>query len=352
MNVSWEDTARSKNSCWGPNISDMTLTTGGRIMPVIRKPNFADVSIDFPIDKLSVLVGNENNSNLKRISLKEYLKDINKYTSNKVKPMYLDRDDKILTSSQCCILPCETDKTDFSVNLYNYQSSKSNPRVLVIVSSAKETSCQIVTGNTGLNFNRNGKEARYRVERLADDRKARNVEQTCKITEEEKQSNDLFIYQIPLLDQPGVYYKSQQIVLESCTDCTDGDDDDSYKGSSVNSYARDDFGSSKRRRGFDQGILSVGSDIGVYPSVGKLNLVRDNKYPIRLTIQHYRVTDSVDNITSDLVKEIVSDISNIYEMGLNESSLVVEKTTRTTETTNTEGKSTKSHSFFNFVKCS
>jgi hypothetical protein len=25
MNVAWEDTGRTKNSCFGPNISDMTL---------------------------------------------------------------------------------------------------------------------------------------------------------------------------------------------------------------------------------------------------------------------------------------------------------------------------------------
>ena len=46
--------------------------------------------------------------------------------------------------------------------------------------------------------------------------------------------------------------------------------------------------SRKGTRWFDQGILSVVSDIGFYPSVGKLNLVRDDKYPIRLTIQQSR----------------------------------------------------------------
>jgi hypothetical protein len=49
--VSWEDTGRTKGSCWGPNISDMTLQVRDEKgvyhrMPVIRQPNFADKTHD------------------------------------------------------------------------------------------------------------------------------------------------------------------------------------------------------------------------------------------------------------------------------------------------------------------
>ena len=59
--VSWEDTARTKGSCWGPNITDMTLTIqpSGRAMPVIRKPNFGDETVDRPITDFNLTVGNE-----------------------------------------------------------------------------------------------------------------------------------------------------------------------------------------------------------------------------------------------------------------------------------------------------
>lgn len=52
VNVTWEDTGRYGNSCWGPNISDLTIQVhhGDRdseiltCMPVIRYPNFHDPS--------------------------------------------------------------------------------------------------------------------------------------------------------------------------------------------------------------------------------------------------------------------------------------------------------------------
>jgi hypothetical protein len=56
LNVTWEDTARFKGSAVGPNISDMTIQVQRRVprtdrseltcMPVIRYPNFADLSAD------------------------------------------------------------------------------------------------------------------------------------------------------------------------------------------------------------------------------------------------------------------------------------------------------------------
>ncbi|ETV89757.1 hypothetical protein H310_15414, partial [Aphanomyces invadans] len=41
VNVSWENCARTKNSCWGPCISDMTLVVGSAWMSVLRAPNFS-----------------------------------------------------------------------------------------------------------------------------------------------------------------------------------------------------------------------------------------------------------------------------------------------------------------------
>src|SRR3954469_20692938 len=66
VSLTWEDTGRSKQSCWGPNISDLTIQLQGReparhgwCMPVVRFPNFADRSCDVPIGSLQPLVGNE-----------------------------------------------------------------------------------------------------------------------------------------------------------------------------------------------------------------------------------------------------------------------------------------------------
>lgn len=338
----------------------MTLCLpNNKCMPVIRKPNFADVSVDYSIDKLSVVVGNEKGTELKKISLKEYLQNINIYTSENVQPMFKSRDEKILTSSQCCILPVESDKVDFSVKLYNYQSYKENPKVLVIVSSSMGTSCQIVNGNSELHFNDKGTASRFRVQRLDDDRKERGVSTTGAITQEEKQNNVLFIYQIPLKDQEDYKtrnYYNDNIIYECCASINSN-----YLPKSIESL--NTFGSfrgisdddshynnlkhmKKSSRGFDHGILSYGDMLGKYTGAGERKLVRDDSFPIRLTIQHYRVTDTLEGVTSDLVKEISEDISNIYTMGENISSLVVEgNTKRTTEPVLTPKRSV---SFFNF----
>ena len=59
--MTWEDTGRSKGSCWGPNISDMTLaiTEDYNLMPVIRRDNFSDETCDVKIENFKVNIGNE-----------------------------------------------------------------------------------------------------------------------------------------------------------------------------------------------------------------------------------------------------------------------------------------------------
>ncbi|MCH7728250.1 MAG: hypothetical protein IH991_17495, partial [Planctomycetes bacterium] len=61
----WEDTARFDNSAVGPNISDMTIQVQHKIassdefelscMPVIRYPNFSDLSGDISPDEFFLL---------------------------------------------------------------------------------------------------------------------------------------------------------------------------------------------------------------------------------------------------------------------------------------------------------
>lgn len=136
QNLSWEDTSRTKFYVSGPNISDMTLVTKDKIrMPMIRKPNFADVTYDVPIEKFNLPV------NGKIISLKEYLKNIKNYVDNKnISSMFLNRDSKILTQNQVCILPCNKgESVEFNVKLYNYQSYMHSPAVLVITVSKDGT---------------------------------------------------------------------------------------------------------------------------------------------------------------------------------------------------------------------
>ena len=69
LNLTWEDTGRYYNSSVGPNISDVTIQvqhqderTGDyslTLMPVIRYPNFTDLTADISPDRFYLLVGNE-----------------------------------------------------------------------------------------------------------------------------------------------------------------------------------------------------------------------------------------------------------------------------------------------------
>ena len=84
-----------------------------------------------------------------------------------------NKDSHVIMSSQTCFLPIEQRKeTKFNVALYNYQSQQENPAVLVIVSTSKGSSVQIIDGTTTqyLVFNNNGIMADFVAERVSDDR--------------------------------------------------------------------------------------------------------------------------------------------------------------------------------------
>src|SRR3989344_6884240 len=91
LKVCWEDTARKKGSCWGPNISDMTLIVkdGEQLMPVIRKPNFSDVTQDVPIDTFKIKLGNDTEQKSRIVTLSEYLKNLGDYVSDNMNKLDL-----------------------------------------------------------------------------------------------------------------------------------------------------------------------------------------------------------------------------------------------------------------------
>lgn len=328
--VTWEDTARTKGSCMGPNISDMTLHVEPYNMPVIRKPNFADVTADQPIENFTVVVGNHNGSELKQISLKDYLENLCNYSDAQPHECLLkERDSVILTSAQSCILPLDNGSVEFCVQLYNYQSNydKSDPAVLVIMSNSEGTSVQVVYGTTKLYFNNNGTAFNLKAERLSDDRKKRGVEIDGPMTDEEKNKNALFIYQIPLKQMKKSRYGSGCML-----ECY------SFEGSFEGSIGGTKLGcrppclnNSNIYRGFEKAIISKGTEKGIFNGISNIKLVRDERFPIRCTVQYYNVTDN-PTISEDQLSEIAKTISNTYDTANYKGSLVLtEKSDRKTE---------------------
>ena len=380
--VAWEDTGRTKGSCFGPNISDMTLCASSRNMPIIRKPNFSDVTSDQDISSFNVNVGNENGSALKQIPLTEYLENITKYTDIKIKDngnLIRNRDTQILTAAQACILPLKDNKVEFGVKLYNYQS-QSLPAVLVIIVSSQGTSAHYVLGRDNtLDFNKNGLKAKFLAERLRDDRAKRGVPLDGPMSDDEKIRNALMIFQIPLKytappsralgfsddeEAGGAGFSLDNLVEKSCclsaTSYCMPQSTKYYKSSNQSSsWFGSGFGSapvysvasgfgsapvysvaSASRftdnrfpsrsapppRGMDHGILSTSEGSGKYNSLSNFTVERDERMPIRCTIQYYHVTDDV-TVSEEDMKTIASEVVRHNPI----SSLVVDNTERPTE---------------------
>ena len=144
LDVTWEDTGRYDNSAVGPNISDMTIQvqqqdpdTGEyslHLMPVIRYPNFADLTGDVPIDQFYLLTGNEKGDELERVSLEDVLGDLRSYLSEpeswagSENSLLADRDSHVLVSAQAAFLPIPAgEEATFNPVLFNYQSYPGDP---------------------------------------------------------------------------------------------------------------------------------------------------------------------------------------------------------------------------------
>ncbi|PSR12717.1 hypothetical protein C8255_26245, partial [filamentous cyanobacterium CCP3] len=152
LNVTWEDTGRFYGSAVGPNISDMTIQVQQRdpdtgryqlhLMPVIRHPNFADLSADIPLENFLVLVGNERGEDLRRVPLNELLGDLRRYLhepeswTGRRQSLLAPRDSHVLVSAQACFLPIpQSGLATFNPVLFNYQSRPGDPAVLTILAT-------------------------------------------------------------------------------------------------------------------------------------------------------------------------------------------------------------------------
>jgi len=212
--VSWEDCARNKGSCWGPCISDMTLRVNESCMPVIRQPNFSDKTWDVKMDQIPMVVGNhqsyDSTRELQTISLSDYLSNFGDFITNKqlkqsevsLLSQKENKDSHVIMSSQACFLPIQSgEETKFNVALFNYQSQPKNPAVLVIVSTSKGSSAQIIEGKEQhLLFNNFGKKADFLAERVSDVRKKKgqkNIHEK-ELSKEEKMDNVIVVVQVPL----------------------------------------------------------------------------------------------------------------------------------------------------------
>lgn len=331
VNVTWEDTGRYKNSSVGPNISDVTIQVPFKqgdkevvtCMPVIRHPNFSDLTGDIDPQQFTLLVGNEKGKPLKRVSLWEYLDNPKQFMSNpsswkgKNNTLLHVRDTKVLVSAQACFLPVpKAGKATFNPVIFNYQSYKDNPAVLVILATPEGTSMTVIDNTRDafssgsvwgqrLFHNKNGQRASLTGTRLSDYRPGSNNSGNSKNSS--AGLNTVLLIQVPLK------YKERE------------------RGFALPTVAFGSAAPSRKSSDVEVAVIGSGEAEGPFTEVGNLAIERDERFPIRVTVQQYLAT-STGEINEQVVKTIKQSIDSIYAQATTVGSLVTSgETGRPTE---------------------
>lgn len=328
VNVTWEDTGRYYDSAVGPNISDVTIQVGYQspeseafeltLMPVIRYPNFADLSADVPLDRFYLLVGNEKGEALQRVSLREYLANIRRYLTNpdswagEKTSLLAERDSHVLVSAQAAFLPIPRQgKAEFNPVIFNYQSYAGDPAVLTIVATREGTSATIIDNlrdpfpsgfswGQRLFFNQNGERASFTGERLSDF-VARDGSTTGVGPEAAGESglNMVMLIQVPLKQKHpmgegmvGFEMSAAPVAEAEAADV-------------------------------EAAVIGHGEVEGPFTEIDGLEIERDERFPIRVTVQFYKATSN-GIVSSGDMEEIAMQIQRVYEDADYVGSLVVD----------------------------
>jgi hypothetical protein len=253
--------------------------------------------------------------------------------------MDVKEDEKLLCSTQACVLNDTSTEVSFNVRLFNYQTTTDNPAVLVIISTNEGTSAQILDAKTtDILFNKNGRRFDFVAERLKEERMRLKKKTDEPMTSDEKERNVIFVYQIPLVipkREPRYEFMSfggYPVTLESCQMDSFGDLDFLEEQSEV-VFLSNSTEKKRKSKGFDNAMLRVSqNDKGEFLGLRGKTLQRDQNYPIRCTLQYYWLNDSDNtNMSEDLIEMLSSQLNKFYDNSENKSSLVTGNTDRPTE---------------------
>jgi hypothetical protein len=332
VNVTWEDTGRYYGSCWGPNISDMTIQVHHgdadnptlTCMPVIRHPNFHDLSADIDPDHFFLLTGNEYGEELEPVSLTEYVDHLKYYLNDpwswpgRNHGLLCERDSLVLVSAQAVFLPIQDSGTaTFNPVLFNYQSYEENPAVLTILATREGTSVTIIDnvrdGVPGawswgqrLFFNEDGMRASLTGQRISDFL-IENTGSDFPTIEAagEEGLNMVLLIQIPL--------KQKQAADLWFEGYGAGGDVDMCAPLSA---------CENRSSNVEAAVIGHGELEGPFTEIDGLKIERDPNFPIRVTVQFYKATDNGIASEQD-IREIAEQIERVYADADYVGSLVV-----------------------------
>ncbi len=319
LNLTWEDTGRYKGSSVGPNISDMTIQVAVEdprskkldvtLMPVIRFPNFSDLTCDLDPMDFTLLVGNHRGRALKRVSLHDFLENPTRFMSFpdswpvKNRTLLAPRDEAVLVSAQACFLPVpKSGKATFNPVLFNYQSVRNDPAVLTILATREGTSMTVIDNhrdafNTGWNWgqrlfhNQDGMRASLTGQRLSEF-KAGGSPRPEGVKVADGALNMVLLIQVPLKQR----YARR----------------DSYGLASASPPVANSMESAKSRRSdVEAAVIGHGDLEGPFTEIDGLSIERDPRFPVRVTVQFYKATSNGVVSEAD-ISEIKRDIGRVY----------------------------------------
>lgn len=348
LNVTWEDTGRFKGSAVGPNISDMTIQVQQMdprtekfaltCMPVIRFPNFEDKSADLSPDKFFLLVGNEKGKSLKKVTLREFLGDLRGYLNNPKSwkggkgSLLADRDTHVLVSAQACFLPVPKQGiAQFNPVLFNYQSYEGDPAVLTILATREGTSVTVIdnkrdgfqaggTWGQRLFFNQNGQRASMTGQRMSDfqaDPENQPIVTHPKSPDApeaagQKGLNMVLLIQVPLKQKHPMGGKGFAVPMAATADGME-------------------MLKKSERSDVEEAVIGHGKVEGPFTEIANLDIERDEKFPVRVTVQFYKATSN-GVVSEQDMSEIAAQIDRVYKQADYVGSLVTEGlTSRPTE---------------------
>ncbi len=324
VNVTWEDTGRTKGSVWGPNISDMTIgvrDSDGLLhpMPVIRFDNFTDTTADLDPDRFWLRVGNARGQDLEAASLSEVLQGTRRFLHDPGSwkgwrsSLWAERDSHVLVSAQACFLPVPRHgEATFTPVIYNYQSYPGNPAVLTMVATREGTSIQVVENGSGymsevLYFNEDGERAPFTATRMSDFIAGGGDGDPSSVSAANQDSmNVVLLIQVPLK------HKEQARWVDEWDD-----------GMMMMEGAMAAPSAAKRSSDVENAVIGHGETEGPFAEINDLAIERDPRFPVRVTVQFYKATSN-GVVTEADIASIRQQIDRVYADGDYVGSLVTE----------------------------
>jgi hypothetical protein len=293
------------------------------LMPVLRFPNFADRTADVRLDKVWVRTGNQRDGTPEQVvTLRDLLASPERYLSLPRQgriaggTLLAPRDSHALVSAQAAFLPVpHGTRATFHPVIFNYQSTAGHPAVLTILVTRQGTSMSIVdngrdqvgTGSWGqrLFFNAGGQRAPLTAERRSDVEASggtMNGESAGSLGED---ANLLMLIQVPLK----VEAPRRAWAMGGASPAP-----------AMKSMAKAEMGASADA--MEQAVLGHGELEGPFTELAGLNIERDPRFPVRVTVQFYQATSS-GRVTPAEVGKLAQLIDAVYTKGDFVGSLVV-----------------------------